>query len=125
MISNVLMVAVGGAVGASMRYLTNVGAGRLFGVGFPAGTVIVNILGSFLMGLLVVVLAEKGGTRYAPLIMTGFLGGFTTFSAFSLDAVTLYERGEVVVAALYVAGTVIVGIAALVAGMAIGRMVLQ
>ena len=125
MISNVLMVAVGGAVGASMRYLTNVGAGRLFGAGFPAGTVIVNILGSFLMGLLVVVLAEKGGTRYAPLIMTGFLGGFTTFSAFSLDVVTLYERGEVVVAALYVAGTVIVGIAALVAGMAIGRMVLQ
>ncbi|OUD09391.1 protein CrcB [Marivivens niveibacter] len=125
MISNVLMVAVGGAVGASMRYLTNVGAGRLFGLGFPAGTVIVNILGSFLMGLLVIVLAEKGGTRYAPLIMTGFLGGFTTFSAFSLDTITLYERGEIVTAAIYVAGTVIIGIAALVAGMAIGRLVLQ
>ncbi|NBT50553.1 MAG: fluoride efflux transporter CrcB, partial [Marivivens sp.] len=98
---------------------------RLIGPGFPFGTVVVNVLGSFLMGLLVVVLAEKGGNKFAPFLMTGFLGGFTTFSAYSLDAVTLYNRGEIVLAGAYVLGTVIVGIAALVAGMAFGRMVLQ
>jgi CrcB protein len=125
MIWNTLFVAAGGAIGAALRYLTNVGVMRLIGPGFPFGTVVVNVLGSFLMGLLVVVLAEKGGNKFAPFLMTGVLGGFTTFSAYSLDAVTLYNRGEIVLAGAYVLGTVIVGIAALVAGMAFGRMVLQ
>ena len=125
MIWNTLFVAAGGAIGAALRYLTNVGVMCLIGPGFPFGTVVVNVFGSFLMGLLVVVLAEKGGNKFAPFLMTGVLGGFTTFSAYSLDAVTLYNRGEIVLAGAYVLGTVIVGIAALVAGMAFGRMVLQ
>ena len=123
MILTTLFVAAGGAIGAALRYLTNVGVMRLLGPGFPFGTVAVNVLGSFLMGLLVVVLAAKGGNKFAPFMMTGVLGGFTTFSAFSLDAMTLWERGAILHAAFYVAGTVIVGIAALVAGMAFGRVI--
>lgn len=123
MILTTLFVAAGGAIGAALRYLTNVGVMRLLGPGFPFGTVAVNVLGSFFMGLLVVVLAAKGGNKFAPFLMTGVLGGFTTFSAFSLDAMTLWERGAILHAAFYVAGTVIVGIAALVAGMAFGRVI--
>ena len=121
MIMTLPQVALGGALGASLRYLTNVAAMRAFGPGFPVATVLVNVLGSFLMGVLVVALAEKGGMRFAPLLMTGMLGGFTTFSAFSLDAVTLYERGQIALAGGYVLGSVILSLAALVAGMAITR----
>jgi CrcB protein len=121
MMTSLIQVALGGAIGASARYLTNVATLRLFGTGFPWGTVVVNVLGSFLMGVLVVGLAQLSGNRFAPLLMTGVLGGFTTFSAFSLDAVTLWERGEVLYAFAYVAGTVSVSIAALVAGLFVAR----
>lgn len=121
MIQTLVSVALGGAIGASLRYLTNVAAMRAFGPGFPWGTVAVNVAGSFLMGALVVVLAHKGGMRFAPFLMTGVLGGFTTFSAFSLDALTLWERGEAGLAAAYVAGSVMVSLAAIVAGMAVAR----
>lgn len=121
MIQTLLSVAAGGAIGASLRYLTNVGATRAFGVGFPMGTMIVNIVGSFAMGVLFVVLAKKGGTAYAPFLMTGVLGGFTTFSAFSLDTLTLFERGEVGSAAFYVALSVGLSLAALVIGAFIAR----
>ncbi|WP_096784597.1 fluoride efflux transporter CrcB [Rhodobacter sp. CZR27] len=121
MISSLLQVALGGALGASARYLTNIASMRLFGSGFPIGTVFVNVLGSFLMGVLVVVLAHKGGNRWAPFLMTGILGGFTTFSAFSLDAATLYERGELGLAAVYVVVTVSLSLVALFAGMATMR----
>ncbi len=87
-----LQVALGGALGATSRYLTGLATIRLIGAGFPWGTLTVNVVGSFLMGVIVVVLAQTGGNRYAPLLMTGFLGGFTTFSAFSLDAVTLVRK---------------------------------
>ncbi|WGW05252.1 fluoride efflux transporter CrcB [Tropicibacter oceani] len=116
-----IQVALGGALGASARYLTGLTAARLLGKGFPWGTLIVNIAGSFAMGVLVVLLAHLGGNRFAPLLMTGLLGGFTTFSAFSLDAVTLYERGEIAAAGGYVAGSVILSIAALFAGLFIAR----
>ncbi|MFT7059167.1 MAG: CrcB protein [Pseudorhodobacter sp.] len=116
MLVTLLQVALGGAIGASARYLVNVGALRAFGGGFPYGTVIVNVAGSFLMGVLVVTLAHKSGTRFAPFLMTGLLGGFTTFSAFSLDALTLWDRGEVTMAGVYILGSVIVSIAALIAG---------
>ncbi|MDZ4135063.1 MAG: fluoride efflux transporter CrcB [Paracoccaceae bacterium] len=116
MITTLFQVALGGAIGASARYLTNVAVMRGVGPGFPYATLVVNIAGSFLMGVLVVVLAHKGGTRYAPFLMTGVLGGFTTFSAFSLDAFTLWERGQVAVAGAYVAGSVVLSIAAIVAG---------
>lgn len=124
MISTLLFVAFGGALGASARYLTGVAAVRLLGHGFPWGTLTVNILGSFLMGIVVVTLANFSATRFAPFLMTGLLGGFTTFSAFSLDAVTLYERGDIGGAAIYVATSVGVSIAALFAGMALARSIL-
>ncbi len=123
MSNSLIQVALGGAVGASMRYLTNVAALRAFGSGFPVATMVVNVVGSFLMGVLVVTLAQKGGMRFAPLLMTGVLGGFTTFSAFSLDAVTLYERGEAGLAAGYVLGSVVLSLGALLAGMAVMRAV--
>lgn len=114
-------VALGGAIGASLRYLTNVGAMRLFGPGFPVGTLVVNVAGSFLMGVLVVVLARKGGTHLAPFLMTGILGGFTTFSAFSLDALTLWDRGQQALAFGYVAASVILSLAAIAAGLFAAR----
>lgn len=114
-------VALGGAIGASLRYLTNLGAMRLVGPGFPLGTMVVNILGSFLMGVLVVVLARKGGNAFAPLLMTGVLGGFTTFSAFSLDALTLWQRGQQALAFGYVAGSVLLSLAAIGGGLLLAR----
>ncbi|MFW2589123.1 fluoride efflux transporter CrcB [Sagittula sp. SSi028] len=116
-----LQVALGGALGASGRYLTGVLVARLVGPGFPWATLAVNVLGSFAMGVVVVVLAQGSGQRFAPLLMTGVLGGFTTFSAFSLDAVTLYERGQTELSLLYVAGSVILSIAALFSGLLIAR----
>jgi CrcB protein len=116
MILTLLQVALGGAIGAATRFLANAAVMRAIGPGFPYGTMIVNVAGSFLMGVLVVVLALKGGTRFAPFLMTGVLGGFTTFSAFSLDAFTLWERGQVALAGAYVAGSVVLSIIALVLG---------
>jgi len=121
MFSTLMQVALGGAIGASGRYMTNVGATRLFGHGFPYGTLVVNIIGSFAMGALIVVLAHVSGTRFAPFLMTGVLGGFTTFSAFSLDAVTLYERGQVGLAAGYVTASVVLSLAALGLGLLAAR----
>ncbi|WP_289150287.1 fluoride efflux transporter CrcB [uncultured Salipiger sp.] len=121
MILTLLQVALGGALGASARYLTGVAMTSLMGRGFPWGTLTVNILGSFLMGVLVVVLANLSATRLAPLFAVGFLGGFTTFSSFSLDVATLYERGDVALALGYVAVSVAVSIAALFAGLLIAR----
>jgi CrcB protein len=116
-------VAAGGAIGASTRYLTGVAVMRSYGPGYPLGTLIVNILGSFLMGVLVVGLAHFGGTRFAPFLAIGVLGGFTTFSSFSLDAVTLIERGAVGQAALYVAASVVLSLAGLFAGLLLARAV--
>jgi CrcB protein len=114
-------VALGGALGAVLRYLFGAATLRLVGPGFPWGTLTVNIVGSCLMGVLAIVLAERGGLRAAPFLMTGVLGGFTTFSAFSLDAVTLIERGNLLAAGAYVAASVILGILALLAGMVLAR----
>lgn len=116
-----LQVALGGAIGSMLRYMTNVGAGRLFGLNFPWGTVIVNIVGSFVMGALVVILAHKDATRLAPFLMTGVLGGFTTFSAFSLDSMKLFETGQIAPAILYVAGTVAASLMAIVLGVHLMR----
>lgn len=121
MFQTLFTVAFGGALGASVRYLTNVAAMRLLGGGFPWATLFVNVLGSFLMGFVVVLFAQRGLTRHAPLIMTGILGGFTTFSAFSLDSVSLWQRGTPMAATLYVGGSVVLSLAALVAGMAVAR----
>ncbi|SIS68981.1 fluoride efflux transporter CrcB [Phaeovulum vinaykumarii] len=118
---DLLFVAAGGALGASGRYLVSVATMRLVGPGFPLATMIVNVLGSALMGALVVLLAHKGGMRFAPFLMTGVLGGFTTFSAFSLDAITLYERGAAMQAGVYVVLSVGLSLAALFGGMSLMR----
>ena len=117
-------VALGGALGACGRYLTGVAAVRIMGHGFPWGTLAVNMIGSFLMGVLVVVLAHTSATRMAPFLITGVLGGFTTFSAFSLDALTLYERGQVGLAAGYVVASVGLALAGIVLGLMAARAVM-
>ncbi|RFC62351.1 fluoride efflux transporter CrcB [Fulvimarina endophytica] len=121
-----LLVVAGGGLGAGMRHLASTAALRLLGPGFPLGTAFVNILGSFLMGVLVELLARKFGMsqQWRLFLATGFLGGFTTFSSFSLDAVNLIDRGALALAFLYVAGSVILGIAGLFAGLALVRAVL-
>jgi len=124
MITSLFHVALGGALGASLRYLTNVAAMRALGPGFPWATMIVNVAGSFAMGVLVVILAQKGGMRLAPFLMTGVLGGFTTFSAFSLDAFTIWERGEPGLAAVYVLGSVLLSLAAIMLGILVTRGIL-
>lgn len=122
MITSIIQVAIGGAIGAVGRYLTGVAAVRVMGHGYPWGTLTVNIVGSFLMGVLIVFLMTKDGDlRIAPLLMTGMLGGFTTFSAFSLDALTIFERGQVGQAALYVIASVVLSLLAIFLGVMIAR----
>jgi CrcB protein len=122
--THLFLVAAGGAIGASMRHLFGLAAMRLFGTGFPFGTLGVNIVGSFLMGALIAWLAFKsqtGGQGLRLFLATGVLGGFTTFSAFSLETILLWERGEASLAAIYVLVSVVFSIAALAAGLAIVR----
>lgn len=111
----VFYVAIGGALGAVLRYLT------LVAVGFPIGTLVVNVAGSIFMGIAFVLLTQKGLDRMAVFVMTGILGGFTTFSAFSLDAYRLYERGDLGLAAMYVLASVVLAVVGLVAGIALAR----
>ncbi|MEM1430280.1 MAG: fluoride efflux transporter CrcB [Pseudomonadota bacterium] len=122
MLGSVLHVAIGGAIGASARYLMGVAILRALGTTpLPIAIMTANILGSFIMGVFVVMAAHKGLTHLSPLVMTGLLGGFTTFSAFSLEAVTLYERGEVLLAGLYIGASVVLSIAGLMAGLGVAR----
>lgn len=122
MLTTLLQVALGGAIGASARYAAGVGIVRLVGLGgFPLGVITVNILGSFLMGVFVVTAAHRGLTHLSPFVMTGVLGGFTTFSAFSLEAVTLYERGDLSGAVFYVVASVVCSIFGLLLGLWLAR----
>lgn len=122
MMNTLILVATGGALGASLRYLWGLGVLRLTGPAeFPLAILGANILGSFLMGVFVVLAATKGLTHLSPFVMTGLLGGFTTFSAFSLEAVTLIERGEIGAAALYVGLSVGLSITGLMLGLWIMR----
>ncbi|WP_299848328.1 fluoride efflux transporter CrcB [uncultured Roseovarius sp.] len=123
MLMSFLSVALGGAIGASLRFGTGVVMLRLAGSGFPLAILTVNVLGSFLMGLFVVYSFQRGAEHLNLFVMTGILGGFTTFSAFSLEAFTLFERGQFTAAALYILLSVAVSIAALVLGVFIARMV--
>ncbi len=126
MLNTLILVASGGAIGAVLRYLWGVVVHRLLGgtLEFPVAIMSANILGSFLMGVFVVAAAHKGLTHASPFIMTGLLGGFTTFSAFSLETVTLIERGELLQAGLYVVLSVVLSVSGLLGGLWVMRGVL-
>ena len=118
-----LIVFLGAGIGGALRHGVNVGATRLFGLGFPYGTFIVNVVGSFLMGLLAGYFAYRAGVpQHVRLFLTtGILGGFTTFSTFSLDAAVLVERHQFGAAAGYMVGSLAAGVAALFFGLAVFR----
>lgn len=118
-----LIVFLGAGIGGALRHGVNLGAARLLGYGFPFGTLIVNVLGSFVMGLFAGYFLFRPGTpQHVRLFLTtGVLGGFTTYSSFSLDTALLIERHAYWLAAAYVAGSLAAGLIALFAGMSIFR----
>jgi fluoride exporter len=118
-----LVVFIGGGIGAALRHGVNLLAARWIGASFPWSTLIENVSGSFAMGLLGAYFAFKGdiSQHWRLLLTTGILGGYTTFSAFSLDVALLYDRGEAALATLYVVASVALAIAGLFAGLALVR----
>jgi len=124
---NYLIVFLGAGIGGVLRHVVNLIALKLPLAEYPLGTAAVNIAGSFAMGIVAGTFMLKSDLPHGLrlFLATGVLGGFTTFSAFSLDAVALYERGEAGMAALYVAGSVVLSIAGLLAGLALMRAVLS
>lgn len=120
---HLVLVAAGGAIGAGLRHLVNLATLRLFGSGFPWGTLTVNIIGSLAMGLFTAWLVRRTGSsaELRLLVATGLFGGFTTFSAFSLDFAVLYERGALMQAFSYVAASVLLSIGALFVGLWVAR----
>lgn len=121
MVWNLLQVALGGALGSMARYLVIAASTRLLGTGFPWGVLFVNVVGSMIMGGLVVWLEARGLMRLGPLFLTGLMGGFTTFSAFSLDVVALVQNGGATSATVYILASVALSVLALLAGMALMR----
>jgi CrcB protein len=124
---NLLFVALGGALGSVSRYLLNDRVRAVLGTGWPSGIFTINLLGGFLMGCLIGVLAHRGGAdqeRWRILVGVGVLGGFTTFSAFSLDVALMIERREWAAAALYSVASVVLSVVALFAGLMLMRKVL-
>lgn len=122
MITTLVQIALGGAIGAVLRYLAGLGVLRLVGAtAMPLGVLSVNIVGSFLMGVVAAAVAQRGLAHLSPFVMTGILGGFTTFSAFSLEAVTLIERGQMGLAGLYVGLSVAGSVGGLMLGLWLGR----
>lgn len=118
-----LIVFVGAGIGGAMRHGVNVAALRLVGTGFPYGTLLINVVGSLMMGLMAGLFALKfdPGQSWRLFLTTGILGGFTTFSTFSLEAVVFYERGEIGSMAIYVIASVLLSIGGLFAGLFIVR----
>ncbi|MEX0369625.1 MAG: fluoride efflux transporter CrcB [Tateyamaria sp.] len=122
MFSTLSLVALGGAIGAALRWLTGVAVLRALGPSdFPVAIITVNVIGSFLMGVFVVAAAQRGLTHLSPFVMTGVLGGFTTFSAFSLGTMTLIERGQMGAASLYILLSVGLSIGGLALGLMLAR----
>jgi CrcB protein len=123
---NLLYVGLGGAFGAICRYLLGVQVGRTLGSGWPYGTLAANIIGGFLMGVLVGLLAHRGGAdqaRWRLLLGVGVLGGFTTFSAFSLETALMIERRTYGAAATYSLVSVVLSVTALFLGLMLARRV--
>jgi fluoride exporter len=118
-----LIVFIGGGLGSALRHGVNLVSARLLGTAFPYHTLIINVTGSLVMGLIAGYFAFKGDAsqHWRLFLTTGILGGYTTFSAFSLDAALLYERGTPGLAALYVFASVILSIIGLFAGLAVVR----
>jgi CrcB protein len=118
-----LIVFLGGGVGAACRHGVNIAIARLIGTTFPYATLIENVSGSLLMGVLVGIFAFRGGPsqHWQLFLATGILGGYTTFSTYSLDAVLLYERGELGLAALYALMSVVLAVCGLFAGLTLVR----
>jgi fluoride exporter len=118
-----LIVFLGGGFGAALRHGINLGLARLLGGGFPYATFFINVTGSFAMGVIAAWFAFKGDAsqHWRLFLTTGILGGYTTFSTFSLDTALLYERGQFGLAAVYVIGSVVLGLIGLFAGLAIVR----
>jgi len=122
----IMLVALGGATGSVARYLTGLLTLRLFGPGFPWGTLAVNVIGSMAIGVFTELIARRFGAsaELRLLLVTGFLGGFTTFSAFSLDVAVLVERGAWMPALAYVSASMLVSLFAVFAGLALTRALL-
>lgn len=120
---NYLIVFLGAGIGGALRHGVNVAALRLLGAGFPWGTLAINIAGSFAMGVIAEYFALKSGLpqHWRLFLTTGVLGGFTTFSAFSLEVALLYERGELLAAGLYMLGSAVLAVAGLFAGLYVIR----
>ncbi len=118
-------VALGGAIGSVARYLVGIGSGRLFGMAFPWGTLIINVTGSFLIGTFIALFAIRWDLSQAARVFltVGICGGYTTFSTFSLDAFYLMERGELLSSAAYMIASVVMSVAALVAAIHLVRTV--
>jgi len=123
---NILLVAIGGAIGSVARYLTGMLSIRLLGTGFPWGTLAVNVIGSLAIGIFAELIARRFSAplEWRLFIITGFLGGFTTFSAFSLDVATLIDNGNLALALTYVALSMLVSMFAVFAGLAMMRALL-
>lgn len=123
--TNILAIAAGGAFGALMRYWVSVSAARWLGVGFPYGTLLCNVLGSFLMGISFVLLIDRLDVPIAAraLITVGALGAFTTFSTFSIETLNLVEDGEVLKAVSNVGASVVLCLAGCWAGVVLGRLI--
>lgn len=121
--TNLFLVALGGAIGASLRHLSGIAALRIMGTGFPWGTLFVNVFGSLIMGFFIAWLTKRTGTsnEFRLFIATGILGGFTTFSAFSLDVANMVERGAMTSAFSYIAASVVISLAAVFIGLWFGR----
>ncbi len=116
-----LLVIAGGGIGSGLRHGVNVGAARWLGAEFPWGTLAVNVIGSFLIGAFAAWFAFRGDGHMTSslrlFLTTGLLGGFTTFSAFSLDVAVLFERGDTALAAAYVVASVVLSLAAIFTGL--------
>ncbi|MCK5285050.1 MAG: fluoride efflux transporter CrcB [Alphaproteobacteria bacterium] len=123
MISTIGAVAAGGAIGAVLRHSINILSLKVFGDGFPWGTLIVNVLGSFLIGLLVAWFDNvwQPTQEFRALLITGLLGAFTTFSTFSLDIATLWDKNSLLPATLYITSSVMLSVGALFIAMFIVR----
>lgn len=124
--NTIFAVAVGGAIGSVLRHGVNHAAARWIGTGFPWGTFIVNVVGCFLMGVVAAVFVQRAhaSPEWRALLATGFLGGLTTFSAFSLDLAQLLGEGLIVRAALYLAATLLLAMLGFYLGAAITKLAL-